>query len=106
MSNRTDLCGIPNLGNRFDDSKCRLARGHRSIKHLDQFDVEWTDAGQVSGDRPWRVREEGIVAKDEQLLSYCRSKDLSAPTSANSYGDNAVYQEIADKMAAILDGEK
>lgn len=47
-------------------------------------------------DREDRLRE---------LLSYCRTK-ADGPTESNMYGDNSVYDDIANRLANILDGEK
>lgn len=51
---------------------------------------------------------EDLAAKQEglrELLSYCRERDLNAPTIGGIYGLNEAYDDVAQKLAPLLDGE-
>lgn len=51
---------------------------------------------------------EDLAAKQEglrELLSYCRTK-ADGPTIDGIYGHNEVYDEIANRLTPLLDGEQ
>lgn len=79
--------------------ECCEPKGHTS-KHRNWYHETWSTPGQVSGDDRWNARDEEL----RELLSHCRAK-ADGPTESGMYGDNAVYDEIANRLANILDGE-
>lgn len=72
---------------------CTLAKGHRSIRHQDARGAEWSDPGQMSGDRPREV----VRQKLETMLE---EWDESARDSGPS---GAAYESCAKQLREILE---
>lgn len=81
---------------------CMLPRGHRSLNHIDQHGYVWSDAGQVSGDRPRRIMEERL----RNLLAYLEGKGDHEADSVGYYErmyECPAYAEAALHLKNILD---
>lgn len=81
---------------------CMLARGHRSLNHVDQFGYEWSDAGQLSGDRPRKVMEDRM----RRLLAYVEKQAADKDEEMGYYERQyarPVYAEIAIHLKNLLD---
>jgi hypothetical protein len=66
---------------------------------MDQNDADVAYANELAAqDREDQLR---------QLLSYCRTQAVDAATSdpAETRGQRETYTDVADQLAAILDGE-
>lgn len=84
------------------DGGCIRKKGHKGTKHRDQFAYEWSDPGQVSGDRARAHQDEQL----RELLTVIRNE--AEMLDRMGYADNAgsAMHSVADRLAAILDGEQ
>lgn len=80
---------------------CKKSIGHVDIKHEDPYGVTWSTPGSVSGNDRWNHRDEQL----RELLSYCKveAEKFDPDQQIDEFNP---YDDVAYKLAAILDGEQ
>ncbi len=81
---------------------CVRANGHKGLKHRDPYGVEWSDAGQMSGDAARAHQDEQL----RKLRSFCIVEAERMRGHFNPPPASDAYDDIATRLGEILDGEE